>query len=120
ARSEATLARVAELPIGTVTFLFTDIEGSTRLTQELGDGWPPLLERHRQVARAAWAGQRGIEIGTEGDSFCVVFASAQTAVAAAVAVQRGLAAEPWPPGAEVRVRIGMHTGEGLLSGGSYV
>ena len=113
-------ARVSELPTGTVTFLFTDIEGSTRLTQELGDGWPPLLERHRQVARAAWSEQRGIEIGTEGDSFFVVFASAQTAVAAAVAVQRGLAAEPWPPGAEVRVRIGMHTGEGLLSGGSYV
>ena len=114
------LAGVTELPSGTVTFLFTDIEGSTRLAQELGDAWPPLLERHREIARAAWAEQQGVEIGTEGDSFFVVFTSAPQATAAAVAVQRGLAAEPWPPGAEVRIRIGLLTGEGVLSGGSYV
>jgi len=111
---------VTELPIGTVTFLFTDIEGSTRILLGLGDAWPPLLERHRQIARAAWAEQHGVEIATEGDSFFVVFSSAPQAVAAAVSVQRGLAAEAWPTGAEIRVRIGMHTGEGLLSGGSYV
>ncbi|MGZ8563460.1 MAG: ATP-binding protein, partial [Candidatus Limnocylindria bacterium] len=111
---------MTELPTGTVTFLFTDIEGSTRLTQELGEAWPPLLERHRQIARAAWSEQKGVEVGTEGDSFFVVFASAPQAVAAAVAVQRGLAAEPWPAEARIRVRMGMHTGEGMLSGGSYV
>jgi predicted ATPase/class 3 adenylate cyclase len=111
---------VADLPTGTVTFLFTDIEGSTRLTQQLGDGWPPLLERHREIARAAWAEQRGVEIGTEGDSFFVVFSSAPLALAAAVAAQRGLAAEGWPANAAIRVRMGLHTGEGLLSGGSYV
>ena len=120
ARPAATLARVTELPIGTVTFLFTDIEGSTRLAQELGDAWPPLLERHRQIARAAWSEQRGVEVGTEGDSFFVVFSSAPLAVAAAASVQRSLAAEAWPAGGEVRVRMGMHTGDGLLSGGSYV
>jgi predicted ATPase/class 3 adenylate cyclase len=111
---------VTELPIGTVTFLFTDIEGSTRLTQDLGAAWPPLLERHRQIARAAWSEQGGVEIGTEGDSFFVVFTSAPQAVAAAASVQRGLFAEAWPAGAEIRVRIGVHSGEGLLSGGSYV
>ena len=111
---------MTEIPTGTVTFLFTDIEGSTRLAQDLGAGWPPLLERHREIARAAWAAQHGVEIGTEGDSFFVVFTSAPQAAAAAVAVQRGLAAEAWPEGAQIRSRMGMHTGEGVLSGGSYV
>jgi predicted ATPase/class 3 adenylate cyclase len=111
---------VTDLPTGTVTFLFTDIEGSTRLAQELGDAWPPLLERHREIARAAWAEQKGVEIGTEGDSFFVVFTSAPQAVAAAVAAQRGLASEPWPANAAIRVRMGLHSGEGLISGGSYV
>jgi predicted ATPase/class 3 adenylate cyclase len=111
---------LTEMPTGTVTFLFTDIEGSTRLTQELGDAWPPLLERHREIARAAWAEQKGVEIGTEGDSFFVVFTSAPQAVAAAVAAQRGLASEAWPPDAAIRVRMGLHSGEGVLSGGSYV
>jgi len=111
---------VLETPTGTVTFLFTDIEGSTRLAQELVDAWPPLLERHREIARAAWTAHQGVEIGTEGDSFFVVFTSAPQAIAAAVATQRGLAAEPWPSGAPIRIRIGMHTGEGVQSGGSYV
>ena len=111
---------VTETPTGTVTFLFTDIEGSTRLAQELGAGWPPLLERHRQVARAAWNEQQGVEIGTEGDSFFVVFSSAPQATAAAVTVQRGLASEAWPAAGEIRCRMGLHTGEGVLSGGSYV
>ena len=111
---------MADQPTGTVTFLFTDIEGSTRLAQELEDDWPPLLERHKEVARAAWAEHEGVEIGTEGDSFFVVFTSAPQATAAAVAAQRGLAAEAWPAGGEIRSRMGMHTGEGVLSGGSYV
>jgi len=111
---------VTDLPTGTVTFMFTDVEGSTRLAQELAAAWPPLLERHREIARAAWQANDGIEIGTEGDSFFVVFTMAGNAVSAAAAVQRGLAAEDWPDGAEIRVRIGMHTGEGLISGGTYV
>jgi predicted ATPase/class 3 adenylate cyclase len=111
---------VTQLPTGTVTFLFTDIEGSTRLTQALGAGWPPILERHREIARAAWAAHEGTEIGTEGDSFFVVFERPAQAVAAAVAAQRGIAAEPWPDDAAIRVRMGIHTGEGLVSGGSYV
>jgi predicted ATPase/class 3 adenylate cyclase len=111
---------VTELPTGTVTFLFTDIEGSTRLAQDLGAGWPPLLERHREIGRAAWAEQQGVELGTEGDSFFVVFTSAPQAVAAAVAAQRGLEVEAWPEGGRVRSRMGLHTGEGVLSGGSYV
>jgi predicted ATPase/class 3 adenylate cyclase len=111
---------VTETPTGTVTFLFTDIEGSTRLAQDLGKGWPPVLERHREIARAAWGEQDGVEIGTEGDSFFVVFSTAPQAVAAAVAAQRGLEAEAWPEGGRVRIRMGLHTGEGVLSGGSYV
>jgi predicted ATPase/class 3 adenylate cyclase len=111
---------VTELPTGTVTFLFTDIEGSTRLAQDLGSGWPPLLERHREIARAAWAAHGGTEIGTEGDSFFVVFERPAQAVAAAITAQRGLTAEPWPDHAAIRVRMGLHTGEGLISGGGYV
>ena len=87
-----------EPPTGTVTFLFTDIEGSTRLTQDLGPAWPPLLERHRQISRDSWTEHEGVEISTEGDSFFVVFRSARAAVAAAVQTQRDLAAEPWPEG----------------------
>lgn len=107
-------------PTGTITFLFTDIEGSTALVQRFGEAWPELLERHRRALRAAFAAHGGIEQGTEGDSFFVVFASASDAVAAAVAAQRALSAEDWPVDGEVRVRMGLHTGEGRLSGGDYV
>jgi predicted ATPase/class 3 adenylate cyclase len=108
-------------PTGTVTFVFTDIEGSTRLTAALGpDGYGPLLERHRELLRAAFQGGEGVEIGTEGDSFFVVFPSAARALVAAVEGQRALAGEPWPADAVIRVRMGLHTGEGRLAGGSYV
>src|SRR5919106_5985945 len=111
---------MAELPTGTVTFLFTDIEGSTRLVAELGDRWPPVLEQHNRLLREAIRGAGGIDLRTEGDSFFAVFRSAPSAVAAAASAQRALSGHRWPDGAVVRVRMGMHTGEGALGGDEYV
>jgi predicted ATPase/class 3 adenylate cyclase len=106
---------------GAVTFLFSDIEGSTRLEQEAGTArYAELRERHRAILRQAFAGHGGLEQGTEGDSFFVVFASASAAVAAAVEAQRLLAAESWPDGQAVRVRIGLHSGEAEVAGDSLV
>jgi predicted ATPase/class 3 adenylate cyclase len=109
-----------QLPAGTVTFLFTDIEGSTRLLQGLGDGYPAVLSDHRRLLREAFEAENGHEIATEGDSFFVVFASAPQALRAAVFAQRAIAAHPWPGDASVKVRIGLHTGEGVVSAGTYV
>jgi predicted ATPase/class 3 adenylate cyclase len=109
-----------ELPSGTVTFLFSDIEGSTRLLQEYGDRWPDIVERHNELLRGAFDGHGGVELGTEGDSFFVVFPSAPSAIAAAVAAQRGLLEEAWPGGARVRARMGLHTGEAVITGGTYI
>jgi predicted ATPase/class 3 adenylate cyclase len=112
---------VAEsLPIGTVTFLFTDIEGSTRLLKALGSGYRDVLERHAAIMREALAEYEGVEVSTEGDAFFAAFRSAPMAVAAAVAAQQRLANEPWPVGHPVRVRMGLHTGEGRRGGDSYV
>jgi class 3 adenylate cyclase len=108
------------LPTGTVTFLFTDIEGSTRLLESLGTGYQPILERHHVLLRDAIASGQGTEISTEGDAFFAVFSSAPSAVAAVTAAQRSLTAEPWPANATVRVRMGLHSGEGVLGGDSYV
>ena len=108
-----------ELPTGTVTFLFSDIEKSTRLATEHADAWPAILERHRVLLRAAFEAAGGVEAGTEGDSFFVVFPGAPDAVAAAVEAQRALAAEPWAADTEVRVRMGMHTGEASFSAKTY-
>jgi len=109
------------LPSGTITFLFTDIEGSTRLVHELAERWPPLLDRHRAIIRAALAAHDGVEVQTEGDGFFAAFTRAPAAIAAAVAAQRDLAAEPWPPDAPIRVRMGLHAGEGVVDAdGSYV
>ena len=83
-----------KLPTGTLTFLFSDIEGSTRLVQALGDCFPPVLERHQALLRGAFAEGGGVEVATEGDSFFVVFASASAAVRGAAAAQRALAQEP--------------------------
>ena len=112
--------RGVELPIGTVTFLFTDIEGSTRLLDALGDRYPAVLETHQAILREAFAARGGIDVSTEGDSFFVVFRSAPQAVAAAVGAQRAIAAHRWPEDATVRVRMGLHTGEGILGGDNYV
>ncbi|MBI3747481.1 MAG: adenylate/guanylate cyclase domain-containing protein, partial [Chloroflexi bacterium] len=106
---------------GTFTFLFSDIEGSTRLEQRVGTArYGQLRERHRAILRDAFAANDGIEQGTEGDSFFVVFAGARAAVAAAVAAQRQLAAEPWPEDEAIRVRMGLHSGEAELAGESLV
>src|SRR6185503_19062787 len=97
-----------------------DIEGSTRLLERLGDGYPGVLQLHREAMRRAFAAHGGVERGTEGDSFFVAFADATEAVAAAGEGTRELAATDWPDGAAVRVRIGLHTGEGRLVDDDYV
>ena len=109
-----------ERPTGTVTFLFSDIEGSTRLLQKLRGGYDEVLSTHARLLRAAVEQFDGHEIDTQGDAFFVAFARARDAVAAAVAAQRALAAELWPGGVSVRVRMGIHTGEPLVGGERYV
>src|SRR5438093_2004660 len=99
------------LPIGTVTFLFTDIEGSTQLVRRLGDRFGSVLATHHAILRRAIGENGGIEVSTEGDAFFAVFQSARDAVNASVAAQRGLAAQAWPDGQTVRVRMGLHTGD---------
>ena len=116
----ATSANARHLPTGTVTFLFTDIEGSTRLVQALDDRYPALLADHCQIMRDAIAHANGSEVSTEGDSFFAVFPNATDAVRATITAQRALEAHAWPEGAEVRVRMGIHTGEGRLGGDNYV
>ncbi len=110
-----------ELPSGTVTCLFSDIEGSTRLELELGTGpYRDVRERHRALLRGVFVAGGGREQGTEGDSFFVIFGSAVDAVAAAVESQRALAREPWPEGVVVRVRMGLHSGEIESIGGDVI
>jgi predicted ATPase/class 3 adenylate cyclase len=108
------------LPAGTVTFLFTDIEGSTRLLQEAGDAYATLLEEHRRLLRNAFAVCGGHEVDTQGDSFFVAFATASAAVMAAVRGQRDLESHAWAAGRRVRVRMGLHTGEAITTRGGYV
>lgn len=111
---------MTELPTGTVTFLFTDIEGSTGLLRALGDRYPAVLERHNAIVREAASSHGGTVVSTEGDSFFVVFRDAGRALAAAADAQRALDPEPWPDGQTVRVRMGLHTGAGLIGGDNYV
>jgi predicted ATPase/class 3 adenylate cyclase len=109
-----------ELPSGLVTFMFTDIEGSTRLARMLGDGYGRVLNAHRGVVRAALGNYAGAELFTEGDSFFVAFRDATAAVSACVAAQRALAAYPWPSAdAAPRVRMGLHTGWATPVAGEY-
>jgi predicted ATPase len=105
---------VAELPTGTVTFLFTDIEGSTKLLLELGDRYPEVLAEHRRVLRDAFAGNGGVEVDTQGDAFFVAFAKASDAVAAAEEGTLGLSESP------LKVRMGLHTGEPIVTDEGYV
>jgi predicted ATPase/class 3 adenylate cyclase len=104
-----------DLPVGTVTFLFTDVEGSTRLLLEVGDErYARILAEHHRVCRYAWQAHRGVEISTEGDAFFVVFERASDALTAAQAAQEALAGGP------VKVRMGVHTGPVLLEETGYV
>jgi predicted ATPase/class 3 adenylate cyclase len=107
-----------QLPSGTITFLFSDIEGSTRLLEELGDRYVALLQEHNRIFREVIREDEGAEVSTEGDSFFVVFRSPLSAVDAAAHIQRRLADAPFA--ATVRVRMGLHTGQGHLAGGDYV
>jgi class 3 adenylate cyclase len=111
---------MAAFPSGTVTFLFTDIEGSTKLLQQLGDEYAGVLSDHRRILREAFGANGGTEVDTRGDALFYSFPRARAAVAAAVAGQRSLAAHAWPVGAEVRVRIGLHTGEPAVGDEGYV
>jgi class 3 adenylate cyclase/tetratricopeptide (TPR) repeat protein len=112
---------VSALPSGTVTFLFTDIEGSTRLLQQLGaERYATLQAEHHRLLRAAFQEYGGREVDTQGDSFFVAFPTATGAVAAAAQAQRAFAAHPWPDGTPVHVRMGLHAGAPLVTGGGYV
>jgi predicted ATPase/class 3 adenylate cyclase len=107
-------------PSGTVTLLFTDIEGSTRLLQRTGDAYADLLADHRRLLREAFARNRGFEMDSEGDAFFVAFESANDAAAAAADAQLALAGHGWPGGNEIRVRMGLHSGEPRTVDGRYV
>jgi predicted ATPase len=105
---------VQDLPSGTVTLLFTDIEGSTRLLEELGDAYADVLAEHHRVLRDAFLRRGGVEVDTAGDGFFYAFAGAGDAVAAAGEGQDALA------GGQIRVRMGVHTGEPLVTAEGYV
>ena len=110
-----------ERPSGTVTFLFTDIEGSTRLVARVGDeAYEALLAQERELVLPAADAAGGVPFGSEGDAHFVAFPSASAAVRGAVAAQRALEAYPWPGGESVRVRMGIHAGEARLVDGDYV
>ena len=112
---------MAALPTGTVTFLFTDIEGSTTLLQRLGDRrYAEVLEEHRRLLRAAFVEGNGQEVATHGDAFLVAFPRASDAVGTGVAAQLALTKHAWPDGASLRVRMGLHTGEPEGRSGDYV
>jgi predicted ATPase/class 3 adenylate cyclase/DNA-binding CsgD family transcriptional regulator len=113
-------ADMRDLPTGTVTMLFTDIEGSTRLLQQTGEHYASVLTECRRVLRAAFHEHRGHEVDTQGDAFFVAFARATDAISAAVAAQRALATHSWPHNMAVRVRMGIHTGEPSLVTEGYV
>jgi predicted ATPase/class 3 adenylate cyclase len=112
---------VPSLPTGTVTFLFTDIEGSTTVLQRLGDRrYAEVLAEHRRLLRDAFAEGNGQEVDTQGDAFLVAFPRARDALGAAVAAQQALVKHVWPEGASLRVRMGLHTGEPISETGGYV
>lgn len=109
-----------ELPTGLVTFLITDIEGSTNILQRLGDGlFASTVERHNEILRRAFS-HKGVVVHVTGDSFIAVFTDPLDALEAAVGAQRALLTEEWPDGGVIKVRMGLHTGVGMLGGADYV
>jgi WD40 repeat protein/class 3 adenylate cyclase len=118
--SPSTPIPFTDLPEGTVTFLFTDIEGSTRLLEQLREGYATLLADQRRILREAFAVWQGREVDTQGDAFFVAFSRATQAVCAAAQAQRALAEHAWPQGVIVRVRMGIHTGEPWSGEEGYV
>jgi class 3 adenylate cyclase len=108
------------LPGGTVTFLFSDIEGSTRLLEQLGDGYESVDRDHRRILRQRLGETGGKEIDNQGDAFFFSFPRAKDAVAGAVAAQRELATHTWPEGVEVKIRMGLHTGEPTVGEEGYL
>jgi class 3 adenylate cyclase len=109
-----------QLPVGTVTFLFTDIEGSTRLMQRVGDDWPAVIGDHNRIFRETFEATGGQEVDRQGDAFFAVFGRARHGIAAAALAQRRLADHTWPGGVEVRVRMGLHTGEPTVGEEGYL
>jgi class 3 adenylate cyclase len=111
---------MAELPRGTVSLLFTDIEGSTQLQRRLGDEYQSVVEHHRVLLEEAFAAHGGTVVDRQTESFFAVFSRARDAVRAAVQAQRAIADHVWPEGGEPRVRMGIHAGEPELAGDRYV
>src|SRR2546421_3206475 len=109
-----------DLPTGTVTLLFSDIEGSTRLVQQLGERYADVLAECQYLLRQLFVQYHGSEVDTQGDAFFVAFARATDALAAAAAIQRALVEHAWPEGISVRVRIGLHTGEPKRTAEGYI
>jgi class 3 adenylate cyclase len=108
------------LPSGTVTFVFSDVEGSTGLLKRLGERYGEVIAEHRRIVRETFGAHDGVEIDTQGDSFFYAFARARDAVAAAVDAQRTHAEQEWPEGEQVRVRMGLHTGEPAVGAEGYL
>jgi len=104
---------IRDLPVGTITFLFTDLEGSTRLLKEHASAYAGLLDRQRTLIRDAASSASGIEVDTAGDALFLVFRSATEAARAAASAQLTILSEDWPEGAALRVRMGLHTGEAV-------
>src|SRR3990170_1100726 len=111
---------MSRLPVGTVTLLFTDIEGSTRLLQHLGERYSEVLAECRRLLRAAVEQGGGKEVDAPGDAFFAAFPSARDAAGSAVSAQRAILKHPWPEGVSVLVRMGLHTGEPAAAVGGYI
>jgi class 3 adenylate cyclase len=111
---------MAAYPTGTVTFLFTDIEGSTKLLQQLGAEYGTVMADHRRLLREAFGAAGGREVDTQGDAFFFSFPRAKDGVEAAVAGQHAIAQHTWPGGAQVKVRMGLHTGEPAVGDEGYI
>lgn len=110
---------MVQIPTGTVTFLFTDIEGSTQLLHRFGDRYSDILAEHQRIIRKGLAGHAGFEVNTDGDAFFIAFASAAEGIAAAVTIQKELAEHAWPENTQMLVRMALHTGEPTCTGDDY-